>query len=181
MAIGFAERVAWILYEWRRRRAVAALRERPRPDALLVVCHGNICRSPFAAAVLAQALPDVRVTSAGFIGPGRPAPAEAIKAGARYGVDLSTHRSRSLTADNVRTAAVIVTMDADQRREIRARFGRAERDLLVLGDFDPEAGEGRTIRDPVSQPLAVFEEVYARIARCAQALSAAMHETGTRG
>jgi protein-tyrosine phosphatase len=139
-----------------------------------VVCHGNICRSPFAAAVLARHLPDVQVTSAGFIGPGRQSPAEAIAAAAEHGVDLSPHRSRVLVADTVRSAEMIVTMDVTQRREILERFGRAERDLLLLGDFDPEAADGRTIRDPVSQPLSVFEEVYARIVRCAIGLERAL-------
>ena len=172
--IGFAQRVRqvpdWILYPWRRHSAVAALTNRPRPDTLLTVCHGNICRSPFAAAVLAQTLPGVRVSSAGFIGPGRSAPDEAIAAAARYHIDLAPHRSRVLTAEVVRAATIIVTMDVIQRREIRERFGRADRDLFVLGDFDPESTDARTIRDPVSQPLPVFEEVYARIVRCARGL-----------
>src|SRR5712692_6549405 len=55
-----------LLHALRRRAAREALRERA-PQSILVVCHGNICRSPFAAAVLRQALgPDgVRIDSAG--------------------------------------------------------------------------------------------------------------------
>jgi len=177
-ALGFARGMRrvpdWILHPWRRRAALAALAGRPRPATLLVVCHGNICRSPFAAAVLAAALPDVRVTSGGFIGPGREAPPEAVEAGTRYNVDLSSHRSRVLTGETVRAAAIIVTMDVGQRREVRERFGRSERDLFVLGDFDPESGNARTIYDPVSQPLAVFEQVYARIVRCTRQLEQAI-------
>ena len=41
-----------LLHPLRRRRAAEALRRRPRPASVLVVCHGNICRSPFAAAAL---------------------------------------------------------------------------------------------------------------------------------
>src|SRR2546430_16056256 len=40
---------------------------------------------------------------------------------------------------------------AAQRRQVCDRFGRSERDVLVLGDFDPEPGDGRTIRDPRSE------------------------------
>ncbi len=166
-----------ILHRWRRRRALAVLRRRPRPTALLVICHGNICRSPFAAALLARALPGVRVESAGFMGPGRPPPPEAVTAAARYGVSLSVHRSQLLTAERARAADLIVVMDAAQRREIRYRFGRADRDVLVLGDLDPQPIRARAIRDPVSQPLHVFEESYARIERCARELQSALGDS----
>ena len=155
-----------VLHRWRRRRALAALRRRPRPARLLVICHGNICRSPFAAALLARALPGVRVESAGFIGPGRAPPREAVAAAARYRVDLSAHRSQLVTADSTRAAELIVVMDAAQRREVCGRFGRAPGDVLVLGDLDPLPIDARAIRDPVNQPLVAFEESYARIERC---------------
>lgn len=173
-AIGFAHRLRrlpdWILHSWRLRAACAALGNRPRPESVLVICHGNICRSPFAAAVIAQALPEIRVSSAGFMGPGRPAPDEAIAAAARCNIDLSSHRSSIVTPELVYGAAVIITMDAMQRREIHDRFGRLQRDLFVLGDFDPESTERRAIRDPVTEPLPVFQEVYARIVRCVEVL-----------
>jgi protein-tyrosine phosphatase len=168
------------LHPLRRRRALEALRRRPRLASLLVVCHGNICRSPFAAALLRPSLSQdaVRVDSAGFIGPDRPAPAEAVAAAARYRVDLSTHRSELLTADRARAADLIVVMDPAQRREICDRFGRTVRDVLVLGDLDPQAIDARTIRDPVNQPRAVFEEAYARIERCVRELERAIGHLG---
>jgi hypothetical protein len=43
--------------------------------------------------------------------------------------------------------------------------------VLVLGDLDPLPVETRTIRDPVNQPLEVFEETYARIERSICALA----------
>lgn len=171
---GVASRV---LHPLRRRRALARLRRRPKVASVLVVCHGNICRSPFAAALLARMLPRLRIESAGFVGPGRPAPPEAITEAARYGVDLSAHRSQLITADRVRTAELIVVMDVAQRREIRDRFGRAESHLLLLGDLDPLSIDARTIRDPVNQPPAVFEASYARIERCARELRHALHDS----
>src|SRR6266700_3534397 len=88
-----------LLHPLRRRTASRALRARPWPRTILVVCHGNICRSPFAAGLLARALgpAGTRVASAGFVGPGRPAPAEGSIAAARRGIDLSRHRSQLLT------------------------------------------------------------------------------------
>jgi protein-tyrosine phosphatase len=161
-----------VLHPLRRRRALAALRRHPRVASLLVVCHGNLCRSPFAAELLRAWLSErgVRVDSAGFSGTGRRSPPEAVAAAARFGIDLSAHRSQSLTVHGARAADLIVVMDSAQRSEVCDRFGRSERDVLLLGDLDPEPGGPRTIPDPVNQPLAVFEETYARIARCAREL-----------
>ena len=159
-----------LLHPLRRRAAHQTLKGRA-PRSILVLCHGNLCRSPFAAALLRQALGahSVRVESAGFVAPNRPAPPEAVAAAARRGVDLSDHRSRLLTPDLARSAELIVVMDPVQQREVRERFGRLARDLIVLGDLDPappEGGPARTIRDPIRQGPAVFEESYARIERC---------------
>jgi len=45
---------------------------------------------------------------------------------------------------------------------------------LVLGDLDPQPTEPRRIHDPVRQPLAVFEQTYARIERCVRELARAV-------
>ena len=157
-----------LLHPLRRRKALEALRRGPGLKSVLVVCQGNICRSPVAAALLARALPapGVEIRSAGFIGPNRPPPAEAVAAASRHGVDLSEHRSRLLTADLVRAADLIIVMDPVQQRTVRERFGRRSREVLVLGDLDPAPVETRTIRDPVEQSRDVFDQVYERIARC---------------
>jgi protein-tyrosine-phosphatase len=89
-------------------------------------------------------------------------------------VDLSAHRGKPLTPDSVRGADVIVVMNPTQRRAICDRFGRARRDVLLLGDFDPQPIDTRAIRDPVDQPLEVFEETYARIERCVRELGRAI-------
>jgi protein-tyrosine-phosphatase len=81
-------------------------------------------------------------------------------------VDLSAHRSNLLTADLAHSADLIVVMDPAQGRAIQDRFGRLDRDILVLGDLDPASTTTRVIRDPVDRGVAVFEESYARIARC---------------
>ena len=77
-----------VLHGLRRRAALAALRRRPRVTSLLVVCHGNLCRSPFAAALLRASLAvrGVRVDSAGLSGTGRRSSPEAVVAAARFGI-----------------------------------------------------------------------------------------------
>ena len=113
------------------------------------------------------------VRSAGLIGFNRPSPAEAMAAAERHRVNLSDHRSTLITAQLAR-ADLIIVMDPTQRRHICERFGRRPADVILLGDFDPEPVETRTIRDPVDQRRDVFDEVYARIARCVQELAAVL-------
>lgn len=161
-----------LLHPLRRRKALEALRGRPRPNAVLVVCHGNICRSPVAAALLGRELTalGIDVQSAGFIGFNRPAPPEALAAAESHGLNLSDHRSRLMTAQVARSADLVVVMDPSQQRLVCERYGRRPGDVLVLGDLDPEPVETRTIRDPVNEGRDVFEQVYERIARCVREL-----------
>jgi hypothetical protein len=63
---------------------------------ILVVCHGNIYRSPLVAVRLRELLGPARViSSAGFHPKGdRPSPAEHIEMSAGFGVDLRAHAGR---------------------------------------------------------------------------------------
>ncbi len=163
----------------RRRLAVARLKKHPRPANVLVLCTGNICRSPYAHAALRRRLNghdtgDIEVRSAGFVGPGRPAHPDAIQVAKYRSVDLSSHKSRLVTEALVRDAELIVVMDPAHGRALRVRFGVGARVVLVLGDLDPEAIETRAIRDPLDQGLEVFQETYARIDRCIEGLVTAI-------
>jgi protein-tyrosine phosphatase len=138
-----------LLHPARRRAAIAALKARRSPTSVLVLCNGNIYRSPFAAAALRRALggPEgtVAVDSAGFQGPGRESPKEAVEAAARRGIDLTGHRSQLVTPDLLRAAELIVVMEAAQRRMVCERFGRSPRDVVILGDLDPGPVRSRAI------------------------------------
>jgi protein-tyrosine-phosphatase len=162
-----------LLHPLRRRAARQTLKGRA-PRSILVVCHGNICRSPFAAGLLRRELRGrgIRVESAGFVGFDRPPPAEALAAAARRGIDLSGHRSRPLA--RAPAADLVVVMDAAQARAVCDRFGCSPGAVVVLGDLDPERIATREILDPVSQPLEAFDACYARIERCARALAHAL-------
>jgi protein-tyrosine phosphatase len=168
-----------LLHRWRRRRIVRGLTRRPPPTAVLFVCSGNICRSPFAAAVARQVLPkEIGIASAGFVGPDRPAPPEAVAAAAEHGLDLSSHRSELITPERLRSAGLVVVMEKEHRRRVvDLRRSLLDR-VVLLGDLDPMPISERTVTDPLNQPLETFRSTYDRIDRCVRALAALWDERG---
>ena len=160
-----------ILHPPRRRSAVTRLEQYRTPPSILVVCLGNIIRSPYAAAVLRKYLDRFlgqapQIQSAGFMGAGRPAPDEAIQAAHIRDFDLSAHRSQLITAELVREADLIIVMDQHQTRAIRTRFPIGRRRICVLGDFDPDPILHRRIEDPIEQSMEAYRRTYERIDRC---------------
>jgi protein-tyrosine phosphatase len=164
-----------LLHPLRRRRARRTLLAHRKLAGLLVLCHGNICRSPYATAVLRRGLDaagrhEVRVDSAGFIGPGRPPPLIALQVAARRGYDLASHLSSLVAGEALPAYDLILVMDRAQRRWLHRLAPRGHSLVLLLGDFDPLAVVTRAIPDPVSGPPELFETVYDRIDRCVAAL-----------
>lgn len=169
------------LHATRRRSAIRLLAaRRDTIKSILFVCHGNICRSPYAAEAfrrllsLAAGSPRMEVRSAGFIAPGRPAPPNAVAVAERHEVDLTQHRSQLLDARNVSEADLVVVMDPFQRQQIAWRFGRRNRDVLILADLLPAFEDARVIPDPIDGPPEKFERVYSQIDGCLGALASAL-------
>ncbi|MEA2762487.1 MAG: low molecular weight protein-tyrosine phosphatase [Gemmatimonadaceae bacterium] len=142
----------------------------PRPRRILVICHGNICRSPYLQAVLQRSLPDITVASAGFVGSGRPIPALPVALSGERGFDLSQYRSQPVTQSKVREADLLIVMDSEQARRV-ARMFRVHQDRIVIaGDLEPIFERTRAIRDPWNQSVEIFNSSFDRLDRCAAAL-----------
>lgn len=90
--------------------------------SILVVCTGNICRSPLAAAMLGSRLEakgaEVDITSAGFVTVGRTSPPEILDLLTARGLDGSAHRSRRLDAGELRVHDLVLCMERVHVREV---------------------------------------------------------------
>ena len=132
--------------------------------SLVFVCLGNICRSPFAAALLRARLAgrrNLRIGSAGMLPrPPRPAPLLAVQAAAAHGIDLATHRSAYLGRAEAAAATLLVVFDETTRRAVLDRYPDLHARVLKLGDLL----DGTDITDPVDGNATVFAATYAAIA-----------------
>ena len=159
-----------LLHPLRRRRARDRLRDTAVTGPVLFVCHGNICRSPYAERVfLRHPATRLPATSAGFTGPGRHSPDTAIRVAAERSIELASHTSRLVTDALLRRAGLVVVMEPRQSLFLRSRYGVGR--ALVLGDLDPGPILRRAVRDPIFQSAEVFRSVYDRIDRCVEELA----------
>jgi len=128
---------------------------------ILVVCTGNICRSPIGEGLLRLRLPGVEVASAGTSAlVGEPADDFAMAVSAESGIDLSAHRAQQLTAALVRGADVVLTMEARQKRAIVERYP------FALGRvFQLDKQSGLDVPDPYMKPVEAFRHAYSQIER----------------
>lgn len=90
---------------------------------VLVVCAGNVCRSPLAERLLSRELGDgFEVASAGTIAPaGAPMSTHAAEQLSRLGGDPSGHAATRLTPSAAGAADLVLTMTRDLRTEVLQR------------------------------------------------------------
>ncbi len=124
---------------------------------VLVVCVGNICRSPMAEALLRKGLgaeSGITVSSAG-IGAlvGFPAVEHAVELMRDCGLDISDHRARQLDKDLIVDAELILVMESGHKRAIDridpTACGKVKR-LCEWRDQD--------VDDPYQQSREAFDE-----------------------
>ncbi|MDH5824352.1 low molecular weight phosphotyrosine protein phosphatase [Luteimonas sp. RD2P54] len=137
---------------------------------LLVVCLGNICRSPMAEGALRArlqraGLEHVQVDSAGTGDwhVGEPPDRRAIATAARHGVDIAGLRARQLQAADYRRFDWLLCADLQNLRDVQARRpdgGGARIDLFTRWSGHDLGGGDGAIPDPYTGGEEHFEHVW---------------------
>ena len=134
---------------------------------ILMVCLGNICRSPLAEGILQEkalkAGLNWQIESAGTNGyhTGEPPHHLSIKVAKQNGIDISQQRSRIFTAADFEEYDLIYAM-ADDVFEDMKRIGRQNFDSKKVSLFLNEQypGEDRDVPDPWSGPETGYHEAF---------------------
>jgi len=120
---------------------------------ILVVCIGNICRSPMGEGLLQEKLPETKITSAGlFAMVDYPADPHSINLMAEKGIDISSHLAQQIDEELVHNADLILTMEKRHNKLIQSKFLGTTGKVHLIGKWLDE----REIADPVNKDERAF-------------------------
>jgi protein-tyrosine phosphatase len=153
----------------------------PQNVSVLMVCLGNICRSPMAEGVFKHILQEeglqdrIRVDSAGTGSwhVGESPDIRSVRTAARHGVALSGN-ARQVRPEDFRSFDYIVAMDLENLEDLehfRDGVG-GDAALLLLREFDPKGGPGAEVPDPYYGGAHGFDDVFAMVERACRGLLA---------
>ena len=132
-------------------------------NKIMIICIGNICRSPMAEAMLAAKLlpkrPEISISSSGLQAMvnhhADPISQELML---ERGLDISQHQARQFTAEMAFESDLILTMNTEQQQQVESQLpsmrGRVHR-LGKWGEFD--------VPDPYKRSRVIFEQALALI------------------
>jgi low molecular weight protein-tyrosine phosphatase len=145
---------------------------------ILMVCMGNICRSPTAEGVLRHVLESraphlkIEIDSAGThdYHVGEPPDRRSIAAARRRGIDLSALRARIVRTEDFSYYDLILAMDEDNLRLLQEQAPRETRSRIrLLMEYAPNAVM-RAVPDPYYGGPQGFEQVLDLLEEAAEGL-----------
>jgi len=140
------------------------------PSPILIICAGNLCRSPFAEAYIRQQFEaagiDAETFSRGLLAlPNQRPPREAQRVASEFNIDLAAHVSQPLLGSDMDRAGIVLVMDAEQRQHLSRIRPACIGKVFLLSQ--PTGGE--PIADPMGRDEDAFRKVYTEIVTQANA------------
>ena len=186
-----------LVHAWRRlregveaaieRRRMARIRRAPGPvlaalrsaARILIVCHGNIIRSPLAASLVARGVgraARVAIASAGLAAvPGRPPHPTAVQLANEHMLDLRDHAASIVDAAAVAASDAIFVMDVPQLVLMRRRFPEARARTFLLTCLASDTP--LEIRDPYAGDASHFQACFEQISHAVRPIVDALSGT----
>ncbi len=131
-----------------------------RVKTILLVCTGNSCRSVMAAGLLKKLLEgkgDYKIMTAGTAAiKGMPPTYEAIRVMSEQNIDVSGHRSSSLSDEMIGEADLILVMETTHKENILGRRPEAKDKVRLLSEFGD-------IPDPIGKSIEFYGKVFGMI------------------
>ncbi len=137
---------------------------------IVVICKGNVCRSPFIAEDLKRIFGEEQFSFAPVVSRGflhdeeRRSSDTAHEAASELGIDLSGHRSRSLYSDQLKKDDIYILVDPGHVWELEAMGPGSSSRVIHWGLLD-NIFSGALINDPDGRDLETYRRVYTRIRR----------------
>ena len=129
---------------------------------ILVVCIGNICRSPMAEYFLKQQYPHLQIESAGIAGVvGHAADEKASLCMQRFEIDMSAHIAKNLNAELIKKADLVLVMSQNQQKHIEQTWPFAKGKTFRLGHW-----QSKNIADPYQRDQTFFDDTCQLIQDC---------------
>ncbi len=133
-------------------------------DKILVVCVGNICRSPIGERLLKKYIPNKTIASAGISAlVGREADSKAVQVAASNHLSLEKHCAQQLSKELCKSYDLILVMQKDHINAVCELVPEARGKTMLFGHWNSQE-----IYDPYQKSIGAFEATYLLIDAAAQ-------------
>ena len=119
----------------------------------MIVCVGNICRSPMAEILLKQYKPNLNIFSSGLAALiGKPADPMSVDLMQQKGLNLEHHRAQQINRVLISSSDLILTMEKKHINAIQAQFPESRGKIHLIGKWD----NNQEIPDPYKKSQNAF-------------------------
>ncbi|MDR0806483.1 MAG: protein tyrosine phosphatase [Enterobacteriaceae bacterium] len=129
-------------------------------NSILVVCSGNICRSPIGERLLQAQLPDKTIHSAGLSAlVDHPAESTAREIALQHGLSLDGHRARQLNNAMCKQYDLILVMEKRHLHDVCQIAPEAQGKIMLFGHWKNR----QELTDPYGKSRELFELVFQQL------------------